>query len=324
MPALHRIRTQALDVPLENASARLDSIRLTFVMGCPRSGTTFLLRALAGLPRTQAWAGILIPDRLCHVIASGEAPPGVVDDLLFSCRAVLWKTFVNTILSRKYHLRGAVANRTALVPSARILFGLRALDLADFGMVYKEPFMALAADELARHFSRARFIHLIRDGRDCADSMERTYGAALSDAVLDARAERWREVGSEIGTGRAHQGMIVPWWVADEDAPRFLDASRYERYLWLWKECVIRARRASPVAGERYLEIRYEELCADSVAIGDRLVEFLGVEESRRFRRTMGAARTSSIGMARKSESARASEWEPVAGLLRELGYDVP
>jgi hypothetical protein len=321
MPALHRIRTQAIDVPLENASARLDSIRLAFVMGCPRSGTTFLLRALAGLPRTQAWAGILIPDRLCHVIASGAAPEGVVEDLLYSCRAVLWKTFVNTILSRRYHLRGAVASRAALVPSARILLGRRALDLADFGMIYKEPFMALAAEELARHFTRARFIHLIRDGRDCADSMERTYGAALSDAVLDARAGRWREVGSEIGSGRVHRGTIVPWWVADEDAPRFVDASRYERYLWLWKECVTRGRKSSSIAAERYLEIRYEDLCADSDATGDKLLEFLDVEESRRFRRTMGAARSSSIGIARQSAAARPPAWEPVARLLRELGY---
>jgi hypothetical protein len=324
MSALHRIRTEALDIPLENASSLLDSIRLTFVMGCPRSGTTFLLRALAGLPRTQAWAGILIPDRLCHVIASGQASAGVVQDLLYSCRAALWKTFVNTILSRRYHLRGAVASRSAFSPSARILLGSRALDVMDFGMVYKEPFMALAAEELARHFSRARFIHLIRDGRDCADSMERTYGAALTDAVLDASKGRWREVGSEIGTGRAYRGMIVPWWIPDEDAARFLDASRYERYLWMWKECVTRARRSAPIAAERYLEVRYEDLCSDPVAVGGRLLEFVGVESSRRFRKAMDTARTSSIGVARKGGAGREAAWEPAASLLRELGYAVP
>lgn len=321
MPALHRIRTEFLEIPLENASALLDSIQLTFVMGCPRSGTTFLLRALGRLPRTQAWSGILIPDRLCHVIASGETPRPVAEDLLYSCRAVLWKTFVSTILSRRYHLRGAAASPDALVSSARILLGRRPLDLADFGMVYKEPFMAMAADELARHFAEARFIHLIRDGRDCADSMERTYGAALSDRVLDAQAGRWREVGSEIGTGMLLDGMIVPWWVDEENARRFLDASRYERYLWLWKECVTRARRAVSIAGHRYLEIRYEELCAEPAATGRKLLEFLGIEDSRRFRKTIGEARMASIGIARQGKAAREAGWEPVTSLLRELGY---
>ena len=181
--------------------------------------------------------------------------------------------------------------------------------------------MAMAADELARHFAKARFIHLIRDGRDCADSMERTYGAALSDRVLDARAERWRQVGSEIGAGRIVDGMIVPWWVDEENARRFLDASRYERYLWLWRECVTRGGRASSIAGPRYLEIRYEGLCADPAATSRKLLEFLDIEGSRRFRRRMGEARTASIGIARHGKAAREPGWEPVANLLRELGY---
>lgn len=321
MPALHRIRTEVLDIPLENASALLESARLTFVMGCPRSGTTFLLRALGRLPRTQAWAGILIPDRLCHVIGNPMTPRTVADDLLYSCRAVLWKTFVNTILSRRYHLRSAVSSRGALVSSARILLGSRPLDVADFGMVYKEPFMAMAAGELARHFAKARFIHVIRDGRDCADSMERTYGAALSDPVLDAQAGRWREVGSEIGTGRPLDGLIVPWWVGDDNARRFLDAPRHERYLWLWRECVTRARSAASFAEQRYLEIRYEALCADPAATGRKLLEFLDIEDSRRFRKTMGQARTASIGIARQGKAVREPGWEPVTSLLRELGY---
>jgi hypothetical protein len=319
MAAFHRIRTKALDIPLENASSLLDTIHLTFVMGCPRSGTTFLLRCLGGLPRTQSYAGILIPDRLCHVIASADATPSLVEDILHSCRAVLWKTFVTSILSRRYHLRRAVREPRAALPAARVLLGRTPVSLQDFGMVYKEPFLAMAADTFARHFSRARFVHLIRDGRDCADSMERTYGAALSDDVLDARRSRWREVGSEIGVGREVAGMIVPWWVSAGDSQRFLDASRYERYLWLWRECVTRARASEEVANERYLEIRYEELCANPGGEGERLLDFLGLEGSRRFWRNLGHARSSSIGVGRRVASGEV--WEPVTSLLHDLGY---
>lgn len=321
MVAFHRIRTEPLDIPLENAASLLDSISLTFVMGCPRSGTTFLLRCLAGLPRTQSYAGILIPDRLCHVIGN-EGPSSLADDILHSCRAVLWKTFVTSILSRRYHLRRAIREPKSAWSAARILFGWSPVSLGDFGMVYKEPFLAMAADAFARHFARARFIHLIRDGRDCADSLERAYGAALSDEVLDARGSRWREVGSEIGVGREHAGMIVPWWVPVEHRQRFLDAPRYERYLWLWRECVTRARSCEAVAGGRYVEVRYEELCVNPVGEGKRLLDFIGVHESRRFRKRLTAARSSSIGIGRGSfGDGEGKVWMPVTELLRELGY---
>lgn len=318
MVAFHRIRTEPLDIPLENASSLLDSIPLTFVMGCPRSGTTFLLRCLAGLPRTRAYAGILIPDRLCHVIASA-APSPLAEDLLHSCRAVLWKTFVSSMLSRRYHLMRAVREPGSAWATARTLMGRSRLALEEFAMVYKEPFLAMAAVPFAKHFAGARFIHLIRDGRDCADSLERTYGSALSDEVLDAREGRWREVGSEIGVGRERDGMILPWWVPDEHGRRFLDSSRYERYLWLWSECVTRARESQGAAGDRYLEIRYEELCAEPSRTGERLLRFLEVDGSRRLWNTLGSARSSSIGIG--GSVARGEVWEPIASLLRELGY---
>ena len=322
MVALHRIRIENPEIPLENASSLLDSIRLTFVMGCPRSGTTFLLRCLSQLPRTSAHAGILVPDRLCHVIASGDAPAGLVDDILYSCRSVLWKTFVTSILSRRYHLAQARGGLRDAWRSARILLGMDEVPLRDFELVYKEPFLAMAAEAFAGHFPRARFVHLIRDGRDCANSMERTYGMALADEILDARGTRWREVGSEIGVGREHSGRIVPWWVGPLDRPRFLDASRRERYLWLWRECVSRARAASKIAGTRYLEMRYEGLCRNPRESGERLLDFLETGGSRRFWKRLGSARTSSIGSgSQRTDDASAPSWQPITDLLRELGY---
>jgi hypothetical protein len=316
--AFHRIHSEPLDIPLENASSLLDSIPLTFVMGCPRSGTTFLLRCLTELPRTRSFAGNLIPDRLCHVIASAGPSP-LADDILYSCRAVLWKAFVTSMLSRSYHLRRAVREPRHAWSVARTLLGWSPLAVEEFGMVYKEPFLAMAAVSFMRHFGGARFIHLIRDGRDCADSLERTYGTALSDPVLDARGSRWREVGSEIGVGRERDGKILPWWVPDEHGQRFLDSSRYERYLWLWSECVRRAKESERVASGRYLEIRYEELCTNPRGMGEQLLGFLGLEGSRRFWNTLGSARSSSIGIG--GRVARGEAWEPIANLLRELDY---
>ncbi|HET6616966.1 MAG TPA: sulfotransferase [Gemmatimonadota bacterium] len=306
-------------IPFENRSDRLEEARLVFLMGCPRSGTTFLLSCLAALPRAQARSGILIPVRLCHVV--GAAPDGDerTEDLLHSFRDNLWKTFVSGITSRAFHTRDAMRHPTLARPAFEVLAGRRRLDPSRYVLAYKEPFMAFAASRLAAHFRTARILHLIRDGRDCADSMDRTYGNALSDEVLRADRTLWRQVGAEIGVARRFEDRMVPWWVAEGEEREFLRASRIERYLWMWRESVERAREARSVAGDRYTELRYEDLCRDPRAAGEVLTTFLGVEGSPRFDRTLRRARVSSVGIA---DRRGGSDPPPATRqLLRDLGY---
>ena len=307
-------------IPFENRSDRLEEAKLVFLMGCPRSGTTFLLRCLAALPRAQARSGILIPVRLCHVV--GAAPDGDerTEDLLYSFRDNLWKTFVSGITSRAFHTRDAMRHPTLAGSAFDVLSGRLRLDPSRYVLAYKEPFMAFAAARLAAHFRTARILHLIRDGRDCADSMDRTYGNALSDGVLRADRTLWRQVGAEIGIARRFGDRMVPWWVAEGEEPEFLRASRIQRYLWMWRESVERARQARAIAGERYTELRYEDLCCDPRSAGRLLTESLGVEGSPRFDRAVLRARASSVGIA---ERRGRSEDPPPATfrLLRDLGY---
>ena len=307
-------------IPFENRSDRLDELRLVLVLGCPRSGTTFLLRCLSRLPRTRAYAGILIPDRLCHVVGAAADGDPRVDDILHAFRAVLWKTFVSGVTSRAYHARGALADPGSAATAFAVLTGRREVDLARHALVYKEPFMAFAAERLAAHFVGARIVHLVRDGRDCADSLDRTYRAALSDDVLRADGGLWRQMGSELGVARRRGASVVPWWVAEGREDEFLAAPRIERYLWMWAECVKRARRAGAVAPGRYLELRYEGLCRDPASAARSIEAFLGVERSRRFRRAIGNARTTSVGIARSGRESTPSTGE-ADRLLRELGY---
>lgn len=319
----HRVLAAAgkRSIPFENQSSRLDEVKLIFVMGCPRSGTTFLLRCLSKLPNSRAHAGILIPDRLCHVVGAA-ADDGFVEDLLYAFRAVLWKAFVSRITSRKYHLLNSLRNPSGALSDLRILSGAGELELERYLMVYKEPFMSFAAAQLAAHFSKARFVHLIRDGRDCADSLGRTYGAVLSDETLRVDRTYWREVGSEIGTARVHDGWVVPWWVAVGQEEEFLSMTQGQRCLWMWKEAVVRGRRAREVAGARYLEMRYEHLCRDPAAAEDAILGFLDLEDGKRFSKEIRKARTDSIGVAR--ERGRGA-WEDlprgVEEVLHELGY---
>ncbi|HYO47093.1 MAG TPA: sulfotransferase [Gemmatimonadota bacterium] len=296
-------------------------MKLVFVMGCPRSGTTFLLRCLSTLPNARVHAGILIPDRLCHVTgAARDDDP--VEDLLYTFRSVLWKVFVSRITSRRYHLMNALQNPSEALSGLRILLGAGELELERYLMVYKEPFMTFAAERFAAHFSRARIIHLIRDGRDCADSLDRTYGAVLSDETLRVDRTHWREVGSEIGSARIHGNRVVPWWVADGQEEEFVAATRIQRCLWMWKEAVVRGRRARGVAGDRYMELRYEDLCRDPATAGYAILDFLDLENGRRFLKEIRGARTASIGVARQRESDTWNAFPRGVGeVLRELGY---
>lgn len=317
----YRIRLPGAEdpIPFENRSDQLDEVNLVLLMGCPRSGTTFLLGCLSALPHAQVHAGILIPDRLCHVVGAAAEGDGRTEDLLYSFRHVLWKTFVSGITSRAFHARDGVRHPVRSRSALAVLAGRREPDLSRYVLAYKEPFMAFAASRLAAHFRGARVLHLIRDGRDCADSLDRAYGGALSDEVLRADRSLWRQVSSEIGVARRSGGSMVPWWVADGREREFLAAPRVERYLWMWRESVERGRAARAVAGNRYMELRYEDLCGDPRSSGRAILAFLGVEGSRRFDRAIGKARTSSVGIARGR--GRSQPPADAIRLLEDLGY---
>ena len=48
------------DLHLEDSFLRLDALGPVFIMGCPRSGTTFLVDCVAALSRVEAFTGILL------------------------------------------------------------------------------------------------------------------------------------------------------------------------------------------------------------------------------------------------------------------------
>lgn len=88
--------------------------------------------------------------------------------------------------------------------------------LSGLTFCYKEPFLCFAAKEFAEHFPSARFIHIIRDGRDNADSLCRSYGDALSDKVLTSQILSLSKV-SEIGFYKTSSGFNYPYWVSECD-----------------------------------------------------------------------------------------------------------
>ena len=189
---------------------------------------------------------------------------------------------------------------------------------------YKEPFLCFAAEKFARHFAAAKFIHIIRDGRDNADSLSRRYPDALSDAVLRDDTLSLNK-NAEIGVWTTINGINVPWWVAPAEKDAFAAMSRYERCVLLWREMTARAQALRALGSERYLELRYEDLVRDPDQWSEAIVKFLGRDIDRHIRRAFNRGHTQSVGVSGKNQSEEArTKANAIAGdLLRSLGYEL-
>lgn len=166
--------------------------------------------------------------------------------------------------------------------------------------VNKHPRNSVRIDYLDAIFPDARFIHVIRDGR------------AVVNSMLTQLRRRPRR--AEVPFGRFCKPPNWREWIRDD---------LVEQTALQWREIVayVRARRAS--LGERYLEIRYEDLCSRTRPLVGELFAFAGLStgageldavperlenQNHRYRETLAADEIETI--------------ERVAGgLLKELAY---
>lgn len=216
-----------------------------FVVGCPRSGTTLLQRMLDAHPDLAVANDThFITHAVAAVTPSWREKPELLASELASL--VAW--------SRAYPR----FHRLGLEPAA--------VDRAAAGSADFPGFVTLLYDELASQrgkplagdktpgyvrrlpmlhalFPRARFVHVLRDGRDVALS-----------------ALEWATPAK--GPGK------IPLWSRDRLAVCAL---------W-WRERVDAGRREGRVLGRgSYLEVRYEELVESPGRVLGEIVDFLGL-----------------------------------------------
>lgn len=311
--------SQIKGLPLEDAPGLLDSHGPIFLFGSPRSGTTFLSRCVTSAQNVEEFVGILAPARIMHLIAEYRLSGQDASTLMSCLRDVFWQSFLKSRFWKSERLSKILKGKMSP-------WAIRApYTLDDALFCYKEPFLCLAANEFAKEFPCALFVHIIRDGRDVAASLVRRYPNALSDEVLQC-PELARSKNSEIGSFVELDGWTIPWWVEKGSERKFIGASQYSRCLWLWSTLVRHALALREnVPDDRYLEIRYEDLALNAVHEGERILEFIGKPLSRVFRKQMKRAYGSSVGTHKKLLAdgvVSEKEIESFAGrALEQLGY---
>ena len=190
--------------PLRAAVAPLEG-RLVFVLGSPRSGTTFLAGAIGSLP---------------GFVDLGEVPP---------------------LKAAIPELTGLPAEQAAS-RLRRLLWPTRRLGgVAGLRGVEQTPESAFVGDAILRAYPQATLVHLVRDGRDVVCSLlERGWlaparaGRDDAGAAFGSTARFWVEPGREAEFAEAGDARRCAWaWRRYVSAARSLgDAAhelRYER-----------------------------------------------------------------------------------------------
>lgn len=305
------------DLPIEDSPYKLDEHGPIFILGCPRSGTTFLSSCVGAIPGTREFVGVLAPPRIMHLIET-LSDEYIKKELMYSIKDIFWQTY----------WRDAYFKHSRLIRLLR-----RQISFSEFRQppslkntffCYKEPFLCFAAPHFAEAFPNAKFIHIIRDGRDNADSMDRKYHHALSNEVLSSHELSMNKV-SEIGQWETVDGFNYPYWVELEDRALFRNSSRYARYLMMWKFMVEKGQQLKKLGKDRYFEIRYEDFVQSPINYGNQIRTFIGAQDSKIFQNKLKKAFRSSINIATQNqEQHKIDEANLIAkDLLIKLGYSV-
>jgi hypothetical protein len=252
---------------LRERLGKLDD-RFVLVVGSPRSGTTFLAGAIGSAP------GFVDLGEVAPVKA---AIPELVADAPEEA-------------SRRLRRILTVARRVGLVGAVR--------------PVEQTPEMAFLVAAAARAYPEARFVHVVRDGRDVVCSL-------LEKGWLKPTTNGRDDAGLPYG-GYAR------FWVEPERRAEFEEASDARRAAWAWRRYLTAAR----AAGANVLELRYEDVTRDASGSAEALARHLDAPAAP-FEQALRTAHAGSVGRFRAdlTDEQLADVVAEAGDLLRELGY---
>ena len=270
-PGGRRINPAALDPRLRAP---------VFVLGAPRSGTTFLGSCIGALPEVSYHFEPRVTKAAARLVYDGT----------WSERRAA------RVFRRTYRLLLLAAGHG----------GRR--------FVEKNPENCFVVPFLTRAFPDARFVQIIRDGRDVAVSHAEKPWLSAKSAGTGRR-----------GRGGQAWGPWARWWVEPERAEEFEAASDLTRTAWSWRRFTDSARTAlAKLPAERVLTVRYEDVVQRPQEAAETIAAFFGHSEPpASLRAALATADPSSIGRWRAAldDDGRADVEREAGALVQELGY---
>lgn len=187
-----------------------DRLPFLFVVGCGRSGTTVLRTVLDAHPELAVAheAGFVVP--LARRRARYERPGGFDGERFVRDVAKARRLRSNLGISES-DLRGVLAEGPVvdLADATRRIFALYAARHGKARYGDKMPGYVLHLRMLAEMFPEARFVHIIRDGRDVALSSMALEGTTDDPVELaynwTKRVGAGRAAGRDLGPARYHE-----------------------------------------------------------------------------------------------------------------------
>ncbi len=292
-------------------------VEKVIVLGCPRSGTTFLSTLFDCIPEAESMMGTLLPPAIPAISRQ------ITDRRVYDALAISFERSIDTYLhSGRFFSRAAAlqkwANAPAGLPALRdAMKGRREIDL----FIYKEPTMAYAPEWVLQALPHAKYILIHRDGRDVANSLVKSYNVLSDEGLKDENNSRLFKQ-----FGRQYDERYVPWWVEEGRDQEFIESSQYVRAIWMWKYMVRQCQDVLLAPGKlaegQLLVIYYEEMMRNATDVGRDLADFLGVKQNKKYVKRLSSAHTRSIGSYKKRPAAEVEEAERIAAPeLKELGY---
>ncbi len=242
-----------------------------FISGANRSGTTWLGEMIDHHPEVR-----VLGEAAMFRAVSGVGAALAGDELRTWAHGFTTRRFLQVRGVSEAHLESGM--RRAMIERAMEALwrpGERVRVLGD-----RTPYhTCVCAREIAGLFPDAVFVHVLRDGRDCAVSAafkhlaqgksEGLFGGAAAHARRRAEfVDRERDSG-----GRLMTDAFVTW-----------QARR-------WRESVEGARGAQGLFGERFVELRYEDLVVDPAPGLERVFDALRVDRGASVARAAAAER---------------------------------
>jgi len=214
-----------------------------FVVGCPRSGTTLLQRMLNNHPDLTVANDTHFIMRAVKRTLRKQPEPFLTDELV---QQVLSYHRFRRMGLEDADVAQAALNCNSYSKFVSRLYSLRAEKRGKTLSGEKSPDFCRKIPALHRLFPQAKFIHIIRDGRD-------TSASAIGWATKTKGPGRWS------------------LWAQDPVASC--------AFWWCW-QAGTGVEQGRPLGERVYHEIKYEELVADAPALLSEAADFLQIPYS--------------------------------------------